>query len=205
MVWGEKRHPRQDIFLVGDFFVRFERMGIRVKRKGFIQVYTGNGKGKTTAAVGLACRARGHGLKVCYISFHKDPKKWGCGEDKVLKKLGIAVFGFAKKHPCFDRNTDPGDIRRECLKGVQFIEKVYREKRYDILILDEINISVREGFLKENEVLDLLERKPENLELVLTGRNAARKIIKKADLVSEIRKIKHPYDLGLKGRKGIEY
>ncbi len=176
-----------------------------MKKTGLIHVYTGDGKGKTTAAVGLACRARGHNLTVCYVSFHKNPKRWGCGEESVLKKIGVVVYRFAKKHPCFDKNTKAEGIRRECLKGIKFIERIYREKKYDLLILDEINISVREGFLKESEVLDLLERKPENLELVLTGRNATGKIIKKADLVSEIRKIKHLYDLGLKGRKGIEY
>jgi len=176
-----------------------------MKRKGLIQIYTGDGKGKTTAAIGLACRACGHDLKVCYISFHKDPKIWGYGEHKVLKKLGIDVFEFAKKHPHFYKHIALNDVRRECLKGIKFIKKICQEKKYDILILDEINISLREGFLKEKEVLDVLERKPENLELILTGRNATKKMIEKADLVSEIRKIKHPYDSGLKGRKGIEY
>ncbi|MFH2069431.1 MAG: cob(I)yrinic acid a,c-diamide adenosyltransferase [Candidatus Omnitrophota bacterium] len=176
-----------------------------MKKRGLIQIYTGNGKGKTTAAIGLACRARGHGLKVCYVSFHKDPEKWGCGEHGALEKIGVDVYRFAKKHPYFDKNTDPGDIRRECLKGVKFIKKIFQEKKYDILILDEINISVREGFLEENEILGLLEKKPENLELILTGRNATKRMIEKADLVSGIKKIKHPYDSGVKGRKGIEY
>ena len=85
------------------------------------------------------------------------------------------------------------------------IKKIYQEKKHDILILDEIIISLSDGFLKEKEIFDLLEKRPKNLELVLTGCNAAKKMIEKADLVSEIKKIKHPYDLGLKGRKGIEY
>jgi len=176
-----------------------------MQRKGLVQVYTGDGKGKTTAAIGLACRARGHNLKVCYVSFQKDPEKWGCGEHKVLKKLGVDVFGFAKKHPHFYKNIDPDDIRRECLKGVEFIKKIYQEKKYDVLILDEINIALCNGFLKEKEILDLMEKKPKNLELVLTGRNATKKIMEKADLVSEVKKTKHPYDSGVKGRKGIEY
>jgi len=176
-----------------------------MKRKGLIQVYTGDGKGKTTAAVGLACRACGHNLKVCYISFHKDPKRWGYGECKVLKKLGVDVFKFAEKHPHFYKNINSEDVRRECLKGMEFIKKIYREKKYDVLILDEINISLRDGFLKEEEFLDLLEKRPSSLDLVLTGRNATKRIIEKADLVSEIKKIKHPHDSGVKGRKGIEY
>ncbi|MFA5393990.1 MAG: cob(I)yrinic acid a,c-diamide adenosyltransferase [Candidatus Ratteibacteria bacterium] len=176
-----------------------------MQRKGLIQVYTGDGKGKTTAAIGLACRARGHNLRVCYVSFQKDPERWGCGEHRVLKKLGVDVFGFAKKHPHFHKNTDPDDIRRECLKGVEFIKKIYQEKKYDILVLDEINVALCNGFLKEKEILDLMEKRPKNLELVLTGRNATKKIMEKVDLVSEIKKIKHPYDSGVKGRKGIEY
>lgn len=172
---------------------------------GLIHIYTGDGKGKTTAAVGLACRARGHNLKVCYVSFHKDPKRWGCGEHRILKKIGVAVYGFAKKCAYFDKNINADDIRRECLEGVAFIKKVYREEKYDLLILDEINISVREGFLKEKEVLDLMEGKPQKMELVLTGRNATNKVIKRADLVSGIKAIKHPYNSGTKGRKGVEY
>lgn len=176
-----------------------------MRRRGLIQVYTGEGKGKTTAAVGLACRAQGQGLAVCYLYFHKDPEKWEYGEHRSLEKLGIDVVGFAKKHPHFYKDVSREEVRRECLAGLEFINKVYREGRYDILILDEINISLAEGFLKEEEVLEVLDRKPEYLELILTGREAAAKIIEKADLVSEIQKVKHPYDLGVPAREGIEY
>lgn len=176
-----------------------------MRRKGLIQVYTGDGKGKTTAAVGLAARARGHNLRVCYIYFLKSPEKWEYGEHRNLEKLGVDVIGFAKKHPHFYKDVPREEVRKECLAGLEFINKVYREGRYDILILDEINISLSQGFLKEEEVLEILDRKPEDLELILTGREAAPKIIEKADLVSEIQKIKHPYDLGVPSRKGIEY
>lgn len=173
--------------------------------KGLIQVYTGDGKGKTTAAVGLTVRARGQGLKVCYIYFHKEPEKWGYGEYKILKEIGVDLFGFAKKHPHFYEDVTPEEIRKECLSGLKFIKKLYAENNYDLLILDEINISLAEGFLKEDELLEILERKPEGLEIVLTGRGIAPKIIEKADLVSEIKNIKHPYDQGIERRKGIEY
>ncbi|MFH0796514.1 MAG: cob(I)yrinic acid a,c-diamide adenosyltransferase [Candidatus Omnitrophota bacterium] len=173
--------------------------------EGLIQVYTGDGKGKTTAAVGLAVRAVGQGLKVCYLSFFKEPAKWGYGEHRVLKKLGVATFGFADKHPHFYRKVSKEEVRRECMKAMEFIRKIYREKKYDILILDEVLVSLRDGFLEEKEVLDILDLKPKDLELVLTGRGATKKIVKKADLVSEIKKVKHPYDSGIKGRKGIEY
>ena len=176
-----------------------------MRGKGFIQIYTGDGKGKTTAAVGLAVRARGHDLKVCYVYFHKDPERWEYGEQRVLEELGVDVFGFAKEHPDFHKEIGPADIRKECLEGMEFVKRIYREKKYDILILDEIIISLRDGFLKEEEVLRILDSKPEDLELILTGRGASEKIIKRADLVSEIKNIKHPFDEGIKGREGIEY
>lgn len=176
-----------------------------MKGKGLIEIYTGDGKGKTTAAIGLAIRAIGQGLKVCYIYFHKNPDKWGYAEYKILEKLDVDVFGFAKLHPFCDRGVNLESIRQECLKGLEFIKEIFQQNKYDILILDEINISLRDGFLKEEEVLDILKLKPENLEIVLTGRGAPSKIIEEADLISEIKEIKHPYKLGIERRKGIEY
>ena len=176
-----------------------------MKRKGLIQIYTGDGKGKTTAALGLAIRAHSHGLRVCYIYFHKNPEKWGYSEHVALEKVGIDVFGFAKRHPFCDKGTSTEDIRKDCLKGLDFIKKMYTRKKYDLLILDEINISLRDGFLKTEEVVPILMEKPENLELVLTGRGAPQKLIRLADLVSRVQKVKHPYDKGIKGREGIEY
>ena len=122
-----------------------------------------------------------------------------------MKKLGVDVFGFAKKHPHFYKKIKYDDVRKECLEGIKFIKRIYKEKKYDILILDEIIISLRDKFLKEEEVLEILDSKPENIELILTGRNVTESIIKRADLVSEIKNIKHPFNKGIKGRKGIEY
>ena len=172
--------------------------------KGLIEVYTGDGKGKTTAVIGLACRATGHNLKVCFIYFHKNPERWGYGEFKILEKIGVDIFGFAKEHPHFDK-VEKEKLREECLKGIEFIKKIYKEKKYDVIICDEILISLRDGFLEEEEIIKIMEEKPENVELVLTGRYITEKIIEKADLVSEIKKIKHPYDKGIKSRKGIEF
>ena len=174
-------------------------------RKGLVQIYTGDGKGKTTAVVGLSVRALANKFKVAYIYFHKNPKRWGFGELGILKKLGVDVFGFALKHPCMDKKVDVQKLRRECLQGAKFIKKIYKEKKYDLLILDEIIISVRDGFLKKSEINEILDSKPRGLELVLTGRGATKGIMEKADLVSRISKIKHPYDSKIKGRKGIEY
>jgi cob(I)alamin adenosyltransferase len=174
-------------------------------KRGLIQVYTGDGKGKTTAALGLAIRAKGHGLKVAYIYFHKDPKRWGYGEHRILKKIGVDTFGFANRHPHFYKKLNPGKIRKECLKGLKFVESIYKKKKYNIIILDEINISLRDGFLKKEELLHIMKTKPQSLELVLTGRGAIEEVIQKADLVSKVEKVKHPYDSGMRRRIGIEY
>jgi cob(I)alamin adenosyltransferase len=182
-----------------------EHKGTKLKKKGLIQVYTGPGKGKSTAAIGQAARAAGHGFKVGFISFFKDPEAFGYGEYKSLKKLGIKAFLFARKHPHFYKELKTDDVCRECRQGVEFIRELFRDPSWDMLVLDEINIAVRDGFLKEEDVLSLLEAKPEDLELVLTGRGVTEKIIEKADLVSEVKEVKHPYNQGIKSRKGIEY
>lgn len=175
-----------------------------MKQKGLIHIYTGDGKGKTTSSLGIAMRAKGQGLRVCYVHFHKDPERWNYGEYRILGQIGIDTFSFAKSHPFCNKNSSE-NIRKGCLQGLDFIKKLYNENKYDILILDEINISVRDGFLKEEEVLEILKTKPENLEIILTGRGATERMIENADYVSEIKEIKHPYSLGIKRRKGIEY
>ncbi len=174
-------------------------------RKGLIHIYTGDGKGKTTAAIGLAIRAVGHGFKVAYIYFHKDPKRWGYGEHKVLRTIGVDVFGFARKHPHFYKKLNPDEVRKECLKGLRFIKSLYDDNKYDMIILDELMISLRDGFLKKEEVMNIMKTKPRGLELVLTGRGAKGEVVRCADLVSKIEKIKHPYDSGVQRRVGIEY
>jgi len=176
-----------------------------MKEKGLIQVYTGNGKGKSTAAIGQATRAAGHGFKVGFISFFKDPDVFGYGEYKSLERLGVTTFLFAKRHPHFYKELNPEDVCRECCRALAFIRELLQDPSWDMLVLDEIIIAVRDGFLKEEQVLSLLEAKPRKLELVLTGRGATKGIIEKADLVSEVREVKHPYSQGVKSRKGIEY
>jgi len=173
--------------------------------EGLIQVYTGDGKGKSTAAIGQAVRAAGHGFKVGFVSFFKDPEVFGYGEFESLQKLGIRTFLFARRHPHFYKKISLDEVREECLKGIEFVKELFHDQSWDMLVLDEIDIAVRDGFLREEEVLSLLEAKPEKLELVLTGRGATEKIIEKADLVSEIKEIKHPYEQGIGSREGIEY
>jgi len=176
-----------------------------MREKGLIQVYTGDGKGKSTAAIGQAVRAAGHGFRVGMVCFFKDPQLFGDGEFGLLQKIGINTFLFAKRHPHFYKEMSLGEVREECLKGLEFIRGLFADGNWDILVLDELNIALRDGFLKEEELLALLEAKPQKLELILTGRGATEGIMEKADLVSQIKKIKHPYDQGVQGREGIEY
>ena len=172
-------------------------------KKGLVQVYTGDGKGKTTAAVGQAVRARGRGLNVCIVQFLK--KNDSSGEQGVLRKMGIDVKCFGGDY-AFRKLT-----QREVKKAKVFFGKIIDEianeieqKHCDIVILDEINLLVRENLLDKERLMEFIKNKPQNTELILTGRGADKEIIGLADLVTECVKIKHPYDKKIKARKGIE-
>lgn len=172
---------------------------------GLVHIYTGEGKGKTTAAVGLAVRALGHGLKVCYAHFNKQPELYGYNEIQSLQKLGATVLGFTNGHWSFNPSVTRESSREEVKSGLAELSEYIRNESPDLLIMDEILISVRDGVLKEDELISFIDRKPEHLELVLTGRGATDGLIEKADYVSYIQKIKHPYDHNIYSRKGIEY
>lgn len=176
-----------------------------MKKLGLIHIYTGDGKGKTTSAVGLAVRALGSGLKVCYCSFHKRPEKYGYAEMDSLKKLGATVLNYAKGHPHLDQSIDEQQIKEEVPKALLDIEDRLSSTHYDLLIMDEIIISVRDLYLDETLLLDFIKNKPENTELVLTGRGATEKVMELADYVTFCKKIKHPYDRKIGSRKGVEY
>ncbi|NIM02553.1 hypothetical protein GTN66_00130 [bacterium] len=175
-----------------------------MEEKRLIQIYTGDGKGKTTAGIGQAIRARGHKFKVCFVYFFKNLQDFPYGEVEILKGLGIETINFVPRHPHFYKNIPPQGVREECLKALESVKEIF-EKNYDMVILDEILIALRDQFLKEEEILELLEKKPGSLELILTGRGATKKIIERADLVTEMKKIKHPFHRGVKERRGIEY
>jgi cob(I)alamin adenosyltransferase len=175
------------------------------KRKGLIQIYTGEGKGKTSAAIGQAIRAVGNGFKVYIAFFFKDFKKYPSGEIAILKKLGIEICEIVPIYPWGKENITKDDVRRDCLKAIETIRNQLFTRDLDVLVLDEINIALRDNFLFEEEIIELLRQKPEKLEIILTGRGATEKLIQEANLVSKIEKIKHPYDEGLSQREGIEY
>ena len=176
---------------------------VKKKGKGLIQVFTGNGKGKTSAALGSILRATGHGLKVFIVFFMKG--KYPYGEFSSLPQLSnvdVASFGLR----CL---VDPNNINPKEIEQAELALKTARQAmlsgKYDMVVLDEVNIAVYFKLIRPGDVIKLVEEKPPDVELILTGRYAETSVIEHADLVTEMVKIKHPYDKGVKARKGIEY
>lgn len=171
-------------------------------QRGLVQIYTGNGKGKTTAALGLALRALGAGLKVYFGQFIK---KGAYSEIKALRRFHPNIIVSQYGSGCFVKGKPtPADIR--CgQKGLKDLGRAMTGGKYDLVIADEIICAVNAGLISAKEVLRLIHKKPAAVEFVLTGRNAPNQIIKRSDLVTEMRKIRHPFDKGISGRKGIEY
>lgn len=171
--------------------------------RGLIQVYTGDGKGKTTAALGLALRAAGHGFKVHIVQFMKGWPRYG--ELVSVEKLpNVTIRQFGRPEFVNRENPEPEDIR-QAQEALEHTHEAMLSGEYDILVLDEVNVALDFGLIELSDVLSLLEQKPEKMELVLTGRNAHPALVKRADLVTEMLDIKHPYYEGVKGRRGIEY
>lgn len=171
--------------------------------RGLIEVYTGNGKGKTTAALGLALRAAGHGLRVCIIQFMKGWPHYG--ELQALANHPyITLVQFGRPSFVNREHPDPEDIRL-AQEAYEHSLDLLTNGQYDVMILDEINVALDYGLISLEQVLTLLDAKPSHVELVLTGRNAHPQVVERADLVTEMRELKHPYQAGIVGRKGIEY
>jgi len=168
---------------------------------GYIHVYTGNGKGKTTAAFGLAMRAAGRGKKVCIIQFMKPDK--GYGEQISARKLGIEVYAFGANRFVNRNNPSKDDIER-AKQALNFAKEKLKEE-YDVIVLDELNVALDFNLIELQEVLSLIKNLPQKTELILTGRYAKPEIIEKADLVTEMREVKHYYRKGVIAREGIEY
>jgi len=171
--------------------------------KGLVQVYTGNGKGKTSAAFGLALRAIGRGLKVYIIQFIKGGFDYG--ELYVIERLPnleLKAFGRGK----FITQKPPGKEDIELAEeAFQLAKTVVEGGEYDIVILDEISVAVDLKLISLERVLELIKNKPKHVELILTGRYTPSEIIKAADLVTEMKEVKHPFNKGYQARKGIEY
>jgi cob(I)alamin adenosyltransferase len=170
---------------------------------GLIHVYTGDGKGKTTAAMGQAMRAAGQGFKVYIVQFMKGWPYYGeldtVGEHPniTLKQFGRPDF-VNKEHP------EPVDIRM-AQEALDHAREIVTSGKYDLVILDEVNVALEWKLIELQDLLSLLDERPEGVELILTGRYAHPDVIARADLVTEMREIKHPYRKGLLSRRGIDY
>lgn len=180
----------------------------REKRQGLVIVFTGNGKGKTTAAIGMAVRASGHRMRVKLIQFIKG--SWKTGELEALKALAPHIEhvrtgrGFT-----IDRLRDPRITDEEheaaARKGFELGVEAVRSGEYDLVVLDEILGAVKAGLVSIDQLLDLVAQKPREVHLVLTGRGAPPELIEVADLVTEMQPIKHPYARGVRAQKGVEF
>jgi len=170
--------------------------------KGLIQVYTGDGKGKTTAALGLALRAAGRNMKVLIVQFMK---KWDYGELHSVELIpNITLTTFGTKDFVYKGKAKEIDYE-EAKRAFDFGITAIQSGDYDMVILDELNMALYYELLSIEEVIQCLKEKSEQVEVVITGRKAPEEIIKIADLVTEMKEIKHPYQKGIEARRGIEY
>lgn len=172
-------------------------------QKGLLIVHTGNGKGKTTAALGMALRTLGHNLPVCIIQFIKG--SWTYGELISAKRfddlLDIHVMGSGFTW----KSTDIEKDRKLARKGWELAKKVITSNKYYLVILDELTYLINYNMVDEDDIINCLKNKPHDLHIVVTGRNAANKLITIADLVTEMISVKHPLKMGIKAQKGIEF
>ncbi len=172
--------------------------------KGLIHIYCGDGKGKTTAAVGLAVRCAGGGGRVLYVSFLKDNRS---GERRILERIeniyllenpeSVSFFKYMSEE-------EKRSCREFCESTVENVQREIRTNSYDLLVLDEIIPAVNNGVLDENTVTELLDSRPDGLEIALTGRAPSKALTDRADYITEMRKIRHPFDRGIQARKYIE-
>jgi cob(I)alamin adenosyltransferase len=198
---------------------RIYRAGdILMPRQGLVHIYTGNGKGKTTAAIGLAIRAAGRGLNVYIMHFMKSKRY---GESIILKDIKnieekyLGKPYFISKDPSikdklkgvvvFEPGNPPQDYVRLIKKGLDKIKGVIKSGKYDVVILDEIITAMHFDLVSIDEIKNILLERPENVEIILTGRYAPKELIDIADYVTEMMEIKHPYQRGIRARSGIDY
>jgi len=176
-----------------------------IMRKGLIHVYTGDGKGKTTAAFGLAMRASGHRGRILILQFLKGGRRES-GEIGLAKRLGMEIIRFEDQiTTLFDKKTKHTELLKSINNALSLAIDKLKSGRYDLVILDEIVTALSLGYVSKEDLQRIIDAKPDDAELVLTGRGAPRWLVGTADYVTEMRKIKHPFEHGIKGRKGVEF
>ena len=174
-------------------------------KKGLVQIYSGEGKGKTTAAFGLALRAAGNGFKVAIFQFLK-AKGNKTGELALAKKFkNVKILRNDQTHPIFKKSIKMDDLRHNAEMLCAEAKTAVLSGKYDMVVMDEINNCMCGRLIEVEEVLSIIKQKPMHVELVLTGRSVPEEIVKAADLVTEMKMVKHPYEKGISARKGIEY
>ena len=189
--------------------------GLKNGTEGRVQVYAGNGKGKTTAALGTALRAVGHGLRVCVVQFLKGG--WESGErsaaERLAPELEIRAFGAAQWGDRSKASADTPwwelppseDDRSQAREAMEFARGAVAGGEWDIVVVDEVFGALARGLISLDDVLGLIRTRPARVELILTGREAPPEVVEAADLVTEMAEVKHPFRRGVKARKGIEY
>jgi len=171
--------------------------------KGLVEIFTGSGKGKTSAALGVVLRALGHGLRVHIVFFMKGGYPYS--ERNTLDQLpNVSFRSFGHEH-----FVDPHNVKEEekeqAREALQAAREAIASGGFDLVVLDEVNIAVAWNLLEVEDVLKLIDEKPQNVELILTGRHADQRLIERADLVTEMVEIKHPFEKGIKARRGFDY
>jgi cob(I)alamin adenosyltransferase len=181
-----------------------ERAERSTPRPGYVQVYTGDGKGKTTASLGLVCRAAGYGHRSCIVSFLKGDPNYG--ELRFIREhMPMVEYHLAGRMSFVDPvDPDPEDVAIAA-EGMRVAREAIASGDFHVVVLDEVNVAVQLGLVDEDELIAVLDGRPEHVEVVLTGRDASERIKERADLVTEMRMVKHFYDAGIPARRGIEF
>jgi cob(I)alamin adenosyltransferase len=200
----ESLHP--DLTAEGRARIREEQRAVRRRAdrraQGLVIVNTGNGKGKTTAALGILTRAWGRGMRVCMLQFIKEQNA-NFGEERAARKMGVEIHPLGGGFTWMSENI--AQDRALAQEGWAICRAKIESGDYDIVILDELTYCFTYGWLDLDEVLDVLRRRPPLQHVIITGRDAPQELIDFADLVTEMREIKHPYKAGVKAQKGIEF
>ena len=172
-------------------------------KKGLLMVFTGNGKGKTTSALGLAMRSAGNGFKVCFIQFIKG--NWKYGEMEAVKRFDDLIDFHVMGRGFTWKSENIEEDKAAARDAWEFAKKVMVSERYHLVVLDEFTYLLKYEMIDRQEALETLKGKPVDLHVAITGREAAEELMDIADLVTEMREIKHPFDIGIKAQKGIEF
>ena len=178
-------------------------MADKPSTKRLVEIFTGSGKGKTSAALGVVLRALGQGLRVYIVFFMKGDYPYG--ERNILAHLPNVSFQSFGHEGFVDPQNVKAEEREQARQGLEAARDAIASGSFDLVVLDEVNIAVAWKLLEVEDVLRLIDEKPQNVELILTGRHADQRLIERADLVTEMVEIKHPFEKGIKARRGFDY